>query len=105
MRPTASPHIRTSRRSLVRPLGIAAAAAILLALATPAAAATHVDRDSLADSKTLLRWAREELAEGSLEARQRAMAKLRRCMRLDPAASEPGLQMGRAYEIGRPGPI
>jgi len=71
---------------------------------TPGAPApARVPVDTTAKARTLVRWAREGLADSSVEARQRAIRDLEAALRLRPDDPEAWRTLGRAYELGRYG--
>ena len=57
--------------------------------------------DSLANSRTLTRWAWEAVADTGIESRQRAIRDLKEAIRLDPGNPEPWRALGQAYELGQ----
>src|SRR5438552_16266418 len=79
--------------ALIAPLCLAAAPAAALAPARSAG-------DSAARAQGFERWAREILADSSLEARQRAIRLLEQAIRLAPRDPDPWLTLGQAYELG-----
>jgi len=91
-------HARPPRRALLA-LALIAAAGLLtpraLSAPSPAARADTAER-----IRILLRWARESLAEESVESRQRAMRSLDEALHLQPANPAVWIERGRAYEIG-----
>ena len=57
--------------------------------------------DSTADARMLVRWAQGELADSSVEARQRAIRDLKEALRLDPRNVVAWRTLGHTYELGR----
>jgi GWxTD domain-containing protein len=93
-----------SRRTTGGRHAIPVACALFLALSLgprfACAAAAPVLADTAERVRTLVRWARESVAEESVESRQRAMRSLDEALRLQPANPEVWFERGRVYERG-----
>jgi tetratricopeptide (TPR) repeat protein len=88
-----TPHLALLTLALIAAAGVLP----LRALSAPSLAARA---DTAERVRILLRWARENLAEESVESRQRAVRSLDEALGLQPANPAVWIERGRAYEIG-----